>query len=78
MWPVLLAQSTDTAPVEWLNFGTAGLVVVSFLLGWIWPKPAVDRLVKENERLHDSVLGEVQAMRTELRQLRQELGRDPP
>lgn len=35
---------------EFFQYGALGGVVVAFLLGWIWPKPAVDRLISDLER----------------------------
>jgi len=34
----------------WVNFGVLGLVVLSLLTGWLWAKPAVDRLQAEKDR----------------------------
>lgn len=39
----------DIAP--YLNYGVLGLVVIAILAGWLWPKPAVDRLLAERDRL---------------------------
>lgn len=39
---------TDTAQplLDLAQYGILGLIVVGFIIGWIWPKPAVDRLIK--------------------------------
>lgn len=85
MWLALWAQSPSPAPTEWVNFGTAGVVVVSFLLGWIWPRPAVERLLREIEHLRGELLAlvrelltEVRELRSEVDRLRQESRREPP
>jgi len=48
----ILAQTSDSAVGDLPNFvqyGVLGLVIVAFLIGWIWPKPPVDRLIKDKE-----------------------------
>lgn len=35
----------------YLNYGVLGLFVVAVLMGWVWAKPAVDRLIAERDRL---------------------------
>lgn len=82
MWLAWLAQqSTGSEPVEWLQYGALGLVIVALLLGWLWPKPAVDRMLREIDRHHDeqgkqieALIAEVHALRAELRDRR----REPP
>ena len=49
----MLAEADSTAftdPVTWVNFGVLGLIVLGLLTGWLWAKPAVDRLEKEKDR----------------------------
>lgn len=36
--------------VAFVQYGVLGLVVVGFILGWIWPKPAVERLERDKVR----------------------------
>jgi hypothetical protein len=75
----LIAQQTETGsdPVEWVQYGAIGLVVVLILLGWLWPRPAVERLIKDNDRLRaerdvarqsrdDEMLVELRRMRSAL------------
>lgn len=33
--------------VQWAQYGVLGLVVLAFLSGWIWAKPAVDAMRKD-------------------------------
>jgi hypothetical protein len=40
----------DPNPLTFAQFGVLGLVVVGFMLGWIWAKPAVDRLQHDLDR----------------------------
>lgn len=54
------AVTTDTAttggggdftdPVTWINFGVLGLLVLGLLTGFIWGKPAVERLIADKDR----------------------------
>jgi hypothetical protein len=34
----------------WVNFGVLGLVFLAVMTGWIWAKPAVDKLIEERDR----------------------------
>jgi hypothetical protein len=36
-------------PVTWVQFGVTGMVIGALLTGWLWAKPAVDRLIKDKE-----------------------------
>lgn len=48
---MLLAQETTSGtPLDFIQYGVLGLVIVSLLLGWLWAKPAVDQLRKDKER----------------------------
>jgi hypothetical protein len=42
-----LAQTEPSIITDWASAGVVGLVVVAALFGWIWFKPAVDRLQKD-------------------------------
>lgn len=42
-------MSQEVAP--YLNYGVLGMVVVAIFTGWLWAKPAVDRLMAERDRL---------------------------
>ena len=35
----------------YLNYGVLGLLVMAIFMGWVWAKPAVDRLLAERDRL---------------------------
>jgi hypothetical protein len=48
MWNAAADSGFD--PVTFLNFGVLGLVVAGLITGWLWTKPAVDRLVAEKDR----------------------------
>lgn len=53
MLSVLLLQAAPTTSdggiFEYVQYGVLGLIVIGFLLGLIWAKPAVDRLIKDKE-----------------------------
>lgn len=62
---MLLAAETSLDPIQLLliNAGTAGVVVVLILVGWLWAKPSVtrefeksDRKAAEDKALIDSLL----------------------
>lgn len=80
------AQAQDAPDLigQWLQYGALGLVIVGFLLGWLWAKPAVDRIIRENEslrqrldRCQDERTNELRELRNEVRNLADRLGRDP-
>ena len=54
-WTALSAAANDpglSAEITpYLNYGVLGAVFVAILFGWIWAKPAVDRLREERDRL---------------------------
>lgn len=33
-----------------LQYGIPGVVIAAMLIGWLWAKPAVDRLIKDKEK----------------------------
>lgn len=33
-----------------LQYGIPGVVIAAMLVGWLWAKPAVDRLIKDKEK----------------------------
>lgn len=41
--------STTGGIVEYIQYGVLGLVVVGFLIGFIWARPAVNQLIKDKE-----------------------------
>lgn len=64
----MTAQAAGS-PLDFATYGIAGLVIVALLLGWMWPKPSIDRLVKDHEREladlrrdHDRVVGQRDAL----------------
>lgn len=57
----MFAQQTDPL-VDLLQWGTTGVIVVLFLVGWIWPKPSVDRILRENDEHHRQNSERLEAM----------------
>lgn len=50
---VVLAQaggSGDPSPLDFTTYGISGAVIAAILLGWLWPKKAVDRLIESEAR----------------------------
>lgn len=75
MW---FAQEATPSPIELVQYGAIGIVLIGFVLGWIWAKPAVERLLKDNDRLvedfHkkvDTLIDEVRQLRTEVKEIEQ-------
>lgn len=50
LWAAEAPANTFADPITWIQFGALGLVVLGFLVGYIWPRPAVDRLKDETAR----------------------------
>lgn len=80
MWLALWAQEPPTgqSPLDWVEFGVLGLVVLGLLTGLLWARPAVDRILRENDELKNEILPEVKATRAAVEQLQRELRRDRP
>lgn len=83
MWH-LIAQETapGSDPLEWLNYGAIGVLVVLILTGYLWAKPAVDQIRADNERLRkereerdEVLLAEMRGLRTDIRNLTDEVRR---
>lgn len=34
-----------------LNYGVLGVLVLAIFFGWVWPRPSVERLIAERDRL---------------------------
>lgn len=52
----IFAQASGTPGlVTFIQYGALGLVVIGFVIGWIWPKPSVDRLLRDIARLETQV-----------------------
>lgn len=47
----VLGQVSGGSPLDFATYGVAGLVIAGILLGWLWPKPATDRLIRDYERV---------------------------
>lgn len=41
------------SPLTWINFGVLGLMVLALLTGWVWAKPAVERILTDHKSLDD-------------------------
>lgn len=75
MW-LLLAQAAPGSEVTtWIQYGVLGLVVVGLLTGWLWPKPAVDRLLSENRECREEQSKQIEALIAEVHALRNDLER---
>lgn len=46
----MTAQASGS-PLDFVQYGVLGLVLVALLLGWLWAKPAVDQLRKDYDRV---------------------------
>lgn len=71
MW-LSQAQAPDVVG-QWVQYGVLGSVVVSLIVGWLWPKPPVDRIIEENQALRRRLEQCQEERQTELRKLRQEV-----
>ncbi len=38
-------EATSDSPLEFVQYGALGLVIVALLLGWLWARPAVERVI---------------------------------
>lgn len=47
----LLAQVVDQPIYQLVQFGVLGIVVLGFVFGYIWAKPAVQRLERDLDRV---------------------------
>lgn len=47
----MIGQAAGGSPLDFVQYGVLGLVIVSLLLGWLWAKPAVDALRGDYERV---------------------------
>lgn len=45
-----LAQEVAGSPLDFVQYGVLGLIIVALLLGWLWAKPSVDQLRADKER----------------------------
>lgn len=53
---LMIAQMSDPPTlVNFLQYGALGLMVIGLLIGWVWPKPSVDRLLRDISRLETQV-----------------------
>lgn len=47
---ILAQEVTGGSPLDFVQYGVLGLIIVALLLGWLWAKPAVDRLIVDKEK----------------------------
>lgn len=47
----MIAETTVDPILQFAQYGIAGLVIIGLLIGWIWPRPSVERLLTDNEQL---------------------------
>jgi hypothetical protein len=57
--------ATDPSILELAKWGPAGIVILGFVSGWLWAKPAVERLQKDLDR----ALADLREVRKEQREL---------
>jgi hypothetical protein len=46
-------MAAEVSPVDFVQYGVLGLVVLAILTGWLWAKPSVDRLLEDKKRAED-------------------------
>lgn len=46
----MLAQTSDPSVLDWASYGALGLVVVGFISGFIWARPAVQKLIEDLDK----------------------------
>jgi hypothetical protein len=61
VWPL----AADPNLIELVQYGPAGVVILGFVSGWLWAKPAVERLQKDL----DQALADLREVRREQREL---------
>jgi len=49
MW--LLAATSSDPIIQFAQYGILGLILIAILTGYLWPKPPVERLQKDYDRL---------------------------
>lgn len=57
--------ASDPNLLELAKWGPAGIVILGFVSGWLWAKPAVERLQKDLDR----ALADLREVRKEQREL---------
>lgn len=62
MWPL---GDAEPSLLELAKWGPAGIVILGFVSGWLWAKPAVERLQKDL----DQALADLREVRREQREL---------
>jgi hypothetical protein len=51
---VVLAEATPgPTPLDFTSYGISGAVIAATIFGWLWPKPAVDRLIASEKAAND-------------------------
>lgn len=44
MWVSAAEGASAASPLDFLQYGVLGLVIVALLVGWLWAKPSVDQM----------------------------------
>ncbi len=49
----MIAAAADLGQelAPFLNYGVLGVLVLAIFFGWVWPRPSVERLIAERDRL---------------------------
>lgn len=49
---MVLAQNGGSVgnPVDFVQYGVLGLIIIALISGWLWAKPAVERVLTDKER----------------------------
>lgn len=45
--------STGFNPITLIDYGVLGVVIVAILLGYLWPKPSVERLIEDKQKAEE-------------------------
>lgn len=45
-----IVAATDNNPISWGQLGLSGVIIFAFISGQFWPKPSVERLLRELDR----------------------------
>lgn len=47
---VTAAQGGDPSPLDFTTYGISGAVIAALVFGWLWPKPAVEKILASEAR----------------------------
>lgn len=60
-----MSLAADPSVIEWGQWGMAGVIIFGFVSGWLWAKPAVERLQHDLDR----ALADLREVRAEQREI---------